>query len=179
MVGTWTRTSSMLHSTPSSPSTLLKTRAKSIRQHIKTVPTPRCDEGHEWSLSFQPESGIWIELREVLCTCSFPKVRSTDGREWFSCWTYSFLLNSLVKSTHTLTSLLSLVVTTMVAHHSVRWSTGDITRLSNILAILCVVSSYSDVGTFFGTVSANGFASSFSLMVYSSVIVPSPSNSDG
>ena len=176
MVGTWTRTSPMLHSTPSSPSTLLKTRARSIRQHIKTVPTPRCDEGREWSLSFQPESGIWIGLGEVLCTCSFPKVRSTDGREWFSCWTYSL---SLVKSSHTLTSLLSLVVTTMVAQHSVRWSTGDITRLSNILAILCVVSSYSSVRTFFGTVSAKGFTSSFSFMVYSSVIVPSPSNSGG
>ena len=163
MVGTLTRTSSMLHSTPSSPSTLLKTRAKSRRQHVKTVPTPRCDEGCEWSLSFQPESGIWIELGEVLCTCSFPKVRSTYGREWFSCWTYSL---SLVKSTHTPTSLLSLVVTTMLAHHSVRWSTGNITRLSNILAILCVVSSYSGIGTFFGTVSAKGFTSSFSLMVY-------------
>ena len=88
----------------------------------------------------------------------------------------SLTLNILIElSLHKL-GLYHLVLgaTTMGAHHSFGWSTGEITLIFNILSVSCLVSSYSGIGTFLGTVSAKGFASSFSLMVYSSFMVPSP-----
>ena len=50
--------------------------------------------------------------------------------------------------------------------HTVGLSAGDNTPLFNIVLISLFMMSYSAMGTFLGSESAKGFASSFSLMEY-------------
>ena len=124
-----------------------------------------------------PKSKICIQLCEVLCTC---ELSQGEVYRWEGMiLALNVLVELIVKSTHTLTLPFGLWVTTIGAHQSVGWSTGYITPLFIILVISFMVSSYSGMGTFLGTISAKGFVSSFNLMVYSSFIIPSPVNSFG
>ena len=154
----WTKTSLVLHSTPSNPwriwfvffwnfsepELIPEGRTLKENQPHGVMNVVGCLDSHASFIC--QNSGFASSFEKTLQPANLPRVVSTAGSGSSSLLTYSF---SLLRSTQTLTLPLLFGATTMGAHQSVGSSTLDMTLDSNILFDSSFVFWYNGNGTSF------------------------------
>ena len=115
-------------------------------------------------------------LLNTLVPDNWARVSSTVGKGWTFLRTFAL---SDLRSTQIQIAPFFLGTMTMPAHHSVGWSTREITPRDSILSNSCWTLARNASGTCCGVNIACGVASGFSWMLYSSPRLPRPWKSDG